>query len=126
MIVRDVNDNGISNVSARGWSSRRITTKTDKLPYSFNLTTLLPGEDLDLWYKNHVEAVYCISGKGRLIDKDNEKTYDIKPGVIYILNGHERHRIEVEEEMSVFCVFYPALSGNETHDEDGSYKIASE
>lgn len=43
-----------------------------------------------MWYKNHVEAVYCVEGEGEVQVVQGER-YPIGPGALYVLDGHERH-----------------------------------
>jgi L-ectoine synthase len=58
-----------------------------------------------------------------LTDVKTGKTYPLRPGTIYVLDEHERHCMTVQEEMSIVCIFVPALVGTETHDADGSYPL---
>ena len=83
--------------------------------------TLEPGLDLVFWYKNHLEAVYCIEGEGTLEDLTSGKSYSINPGTLYALDQHERHRLKVKTRMRVICTFVPPLVGGEIHDAEGSY-----
>ena len=82
---------------------------------------LNPGLNQVFWYKNHLEAVYCLEGEGMLEDLTNGESYVIKPGTIYALDKHERHRLKVITKMRVICTFVPPLVGGELHDADGSY-----
>lgn len=94
-----------------------------------NDTIVNKGTETFIWYKNHFESCYCIEGKGELelADKNGEKTgliYEILPGMIYSLNGNEKHYLRATtEDMHLVCVFNPALTGNETHDEEGTYPL---
>jgi len=82
---------------------------------------LEPGLDQVFWYKNHLEAVYCIEGEGMLEDLETGTTYVIKPGTLYAPDRHERHRLNVKVRMRVICTFVPPLVGGEIHDAEGSY-----
>lgn len=121
MIVRHKERNCVSDVRGTGWRSQRLTNSDDKLPYSFNVTTLEAGSSLEFCYKNHVESVYCIEGKGKILDLENDETHELTAGSIYILDNNDHHQLFVEQTMTVFCIFEPALSGYEVHDEEGSY-----
>jgi L-ectoine synthase len=102
--------------------SRRLINKADGMGFSFSDTIIKAGTETKIWYKNHLEAVYCISGNGSIKDLATGITHDIKPGVLYALNLHDRHILRGgTEDMHMVCVFYPALRGNEVHDKDGSY-----
>jgi L-ectoine synthase len=83
---------------------------------------LEPGLDQVWWYKNHLEAVYCLEGEGVLEDLVTGACYEIKPGTLYALDKHERHRVKVIRRMRVICTFVPPLVGGEIHDADGSYE----
>ena len=48
-------------------------------------------------------------------------TYQIRPGTLYALNGHEKHLLRARKEMRMICTFNPPLTGTEVHDEDGVY-----
>lgn len=36
------------------------------------------------------------------------------------MNNHDRRKIRAVTQMRVVCTFYPALTGREVHDADGS------
>jgi L-ectoine synthase len=92
--------------------------------FSMTETQVLPGAMLTLEYKNHVEACYCISGEGVVIEVGSGARHVIKPGVLYAPNAHEKHEVHVAEggePLKLICVFSPALEGDEVHGPDGSY-----
>jgi L-ectoine synthase len=78
------------------------------------------GFQMDLWQKNHFEACYCLEGEGTVEELDNGIVHEIGPGTLYAMNNHDRHRIRAKTRMRVVCTFYPALTGDEVHDADGS------
>jgi len=108
------------------WESRRLLLKTDGMGFSMHDTIVHAGADIYIWYKNHLEAVYCIEGEGEIEDINNAETHRIKPGVLYALNGHENHYLRAHTDMRLVCVFNPALVGTELHGEDGSYPLLGE
>lgn len=124
MIVRKLEDIlGTSNeVKAATWESRRLLLKRDGMGFSLHDTIILAGTETTIWYKNHLEAVYCIEGKGKIVLEDGTE-YSIAPGVMYALNGHEKHLLVAYEQMRMVCVFNPPVTGSETHDKDGVYPI---
>src|SRR5262249_31288379 len=81
------------------------------------------GMDQIFWYQNHLESVYCLEGSGTLEDLATGKTYPIKPGTLYALDKHDRHRLKVTSRMRVICAFVPPLVGGEIHDAQGSYPM---
>jgi L-ectoine synthase len=87
-------------------------------------TTIAAGSEHSFHYKNHFESVYCISGEGSIEDLATGEVHDIRPGVMYALNLHDKHTITCTEEMVLACVFNPPVTGNEVHQADGSYAAA--
>ena len=125
MIVNDKKDlqETKRDVSGPGWSSLRLLVRSDKLGFSINDTIIKAGASLNLEYKNHLEACYCIEGTGEIIDHATDKAYPIHAGVIYALDQHDKHTITVDKtsDMRLVSVFNPALEGTEVHGPDGSY-----
>ena len=48
------------------------------------------------------------------------RLHQIRPGTLYAMNNHDRHRIRAITEMHISCTFVPTLTGHEVHDADGS------
>lgn len=128
MIIRDYNKAKDSNrsVSAEGWTSVRLLLKDDAMGFSFHITTIHTGAELPMHYKNHLESVYCVSGKGSIEDLETGEVTDIRPGVMYALDKHDRHILRAEKEMQMACVFNPPLTGKEVHDASGAYPLEAE
>lgn len=82
---------------------------------------LEPGLDQVFWYKNHLESVYCLEGEGALEDLATGRVHAVRPGTLYALDKHDRHRLRVTARMRVICTFVPPLVGGEMHDATGSY-----
>lgn len=110
-------------VKAPTFTSRRFLLRKDGMGFSFHDTVLYAGSETYIWYKNHLEAVYCMGGEGELEDLDNGVTHEIRPGTFYALNGHERHYLRAKTDLRMMCVFSPALSGEEVHDDEGTYPL---
>ncbi|CDQ20078.1 ectoine synthase [Halobacillus karajensis] len=108
------------------WASRRFLLKDDNVGFSLHDTVLYAGTETYIWYKNHIEAVYCIEGEAEIETVEDGKKYQIKPGTMYCLDGHEKHYLRAKTDFRVVCVFNPALVGNEIHDEEGVYKLPEE
>ena len=111
------------DVITPNWRSKRIVLAGDRVGFSLHETVLRAGTVNDFWYANHIEAVFVVDGEGELYDKDNDVTYQLVPGSIYVLNGHERHQLRPRTEMRTVCVFNPPVTGREVHDENGVYPL---
>ncbi|GAA3409363.1 ectoine hydroxylase [Paenibacillus hodogayensis] len=125
MIVKQLEDvvGTEHDVDTATWFSRRLLLRRDGAGFSLHDTTMKPGTETEMWYKNHVEAVYCIEGEGELEVLDENRTYPVKPGTLYVLDGHEKHKLRSKTALRVVCVFNPPCAGTETHDADGSYAL---
>jgi L-ectoine synthase len=151
MIVRNLRDAERSErrVVADNWESTRLLLKGDNMGFSFHITTIYPGTETCIWYKNHLESVYCIDGEGEVevldgIDGGGDgrsdsgnggdakaglnggRIYKIAPGTLYILDRHDRHLLRAKTALKLACVFNPPLVGGEVHDEDGVYPLEAE
>ncbi|MFN0263156.1 ectoine synthase [Tepidamorphus sp. 3E244] len=126
MIVRDFNElkNSDRAVSDARWTSVRMLLANDGMGFSFHITTLEAGSEHTFHYKNHFESVYCMAGKGSITDLATGETHQIKPGVMYALNLHDKHTLRAEEDLVMACCFNPPVTGTEVHQEDGSYAPA--
>jgi L-ectoine synthase len=108
------------------WVSRRMLLKNDGVGFSFHDTTIFAGTETLIWYKNHIEAVYCVAGEGELEVVETGDIFKIKDGTMYALNGHEKHYLRAFKDMRMICVFNPPLTGKEVHDKDGVYPLVEE
>lgn len=113
------------DVETDTWRSKRLLVKSDKVGFSLHDTIIKAGTETVIWYKHHVEAVYCIEGIGEIEDLDTGRIYPIGPGTLYVLDGHEQHRLRGITEMRMICVFSPPTTGLEVHDADGAYPITN-
>ncbi len=125
MIVRRLEEieGGDRDVRAPTFHSRRFLLSEDDCGFSFHDTVLHAGSETYIWYKHHLEAVYCIGGEGELEDLDHGEVHPIRPGTFYALTGHERHYLRATTDLHMMCVFTPALTGAEVHDEEGVYPL---
>ena len=125
MIVRTLDEiTGTErDVVTANWRSKRLVLAGDGVDFSLHETVLAAGSVNDFWYANHIEAVFITEGEGELYDKDNDVTYRLGPGSVYVLNGHERHQLRPRTRMRTVCVFNPPVTGREVHDENGVYPL---
>ena len=111
------------DIKTPNWRSKRIVLAGDRVGFSLHETVVDAGTVNDFWYANHVEAVFVTEGEGELHDKDNDVTYQLAPGSMYLLNGHEHHQLRPRTRMRTVCVFNPPVAGGEVHDEHGVYPL---
>ncbi len=130
MIVRTLDEAAGSErriVSPDGnWESTRMLLKNDNMGFSFHITTIYKGADFRMHYQNHLESVYCVSGRGEVETLADGRKYPIEPGTLYILDKHDEHMLRAFEEMQMACVFNPPLSGKEVHNAEGAYELEAE
>ena len=126
MIVRsltELKEQGRYGEKPGVWTSSRYLLRDDGVGFTLTQTTVAAGQIQVMEYKNHVEANLVIEGEATLTDLTDGTVYDLGPGSMYTLDKHERHRLQARTDLRIVCVFTPALVGNETHDEDGSYPV---
>lgn len=127
MIVKHVNEiiGSEREVFAenKNWVSRRFLLKQENMGFSFHETIIFAGTETHIHYKNHLEAVYCVGGKGEIETLKDGKIYPITDGTLYALNENDEHLLRASEDMRLICAFNPPLTGKEVHKEDGSYPL---
>lgn len=129
MIVKHLEDivGTEDDVKADTWNSRRLLLRKDGMGFSMHDTIIYKGTETHIWYQNHLEAVYCISGDGEIETIKDGKKYEIKPGMLYALNEHDEHYLRAHsEDLHLVCVFNPPVTGKEVHDENGVYPLIEE
>lgn len=107
---RDVNWNGIQSL--------RLLLEKDNMGFSFSKTVIKPHKKHNWHYKHHLEACYCVSGRGYLISKETGEKFEYEPETIYILDKNDDHYFYAEEETYLVSVFNPPLTGLETHNKE--------
>lgn len=129
MIVRTLAEceNSPRRVQAETWQSVRMLLAADGMGFSFHITSIYANTETPIHYKQHLESVYCISGKGSIHDIANNKTHEIMPGTLYVLDQHDKHLLRAaDSDLVLACVFNPPLTGQEVHDADGSYPLSQD
>ena len=111
------------DVPAPTWNSRRFILADDRVGFSLHDTIIQGGTETYMWYKHHIEAVYCIRGRGTLEDVETGAIHDIQEGTMYLLEKHDKHILRTETEMQMVCVFNPPCTGREVHDDEGVYPL---
>lgn len=113
--------NQIDPVQFTGGLSTRMLTKSDNMGFTVCKTVIPKGGPHRWHYQNHLEACYCIKGKGEIIDLSTGAGHLITPDVMYVLDSHEDHTFEALEDTILISIFNPPLNGTEKHDKDGNY-----
>jgi len=128
MIVRNLQkaERTDRRVVTENWESTRLLLKGDGMGFSFHITTIYAGTETKMWYQNHLESVYCISGNGQIESLEDGSVHPITPGTIYALDKNDRHVLRASSELKLACVFNPPLNGLEVHDETGAYPLEAE
>ncbi|MFS8096826.1 ectoine synthase [Lentzea alba] len=117
MIIRKIDD--VPSVDWGNGLSRRFLVATDDMGYTVTDTIVRAGTKSRLEYRNHLEACYCIEGRGEVIDLDGV-SHPIEPGTLYALDRNDAHFLVAapETDLRLVCVFSPALRGDERHSLD--------
>lgn len=125
MIVRTLDkiQGSERDVHAATWGSRRLILADDAMGFSLHDTIIHAGTETQMWYRNHLEAVYCIDGEGTVEDLTTGEVHAIAPGTVYALDQHDRHVLRALSQLRLVCVFNPPCTGQEIHDEDGAYPL---
>ena len=123
MIVRSLDEviGTDRDVAGPGWQSRRILLRDDGLGFSLHDTVVQAGAELEMEYRHHLEACYCLEGEAEVEELASGERHAIRPGVVYALNRHDRHVVRVRQTLRLVCVFNPPLAGAETHDAAGAF-----
>jgi L-ectoine synthase len=126
MIIRKLDEirAGERNVKSGGWESARMLLADEGMGFSFHITTLYAGSELKMHYQNHLESVMVLEGTGTIEDLGTGEVHELKPGVLYALDKHDKHIVRPETDIVCACVFNPPVTGREVHDESGAYPAA--
>lgn len=111
------------HVTAPNWESVRLLLASDEMGFSMHLTRLYAGRETKMWYRHHLEAVYCLEGTGEIQTLVDGKVHALEPGTLYALDQNDPHVLRAFTDIVCVCVFNPPLRGREVHDADGAYSI---
>ena len=119
MIIRRLSD--AASVEWGSGLSRRLLLESDGMGFTVTDSTVRPGTSSKMEYKNHLEAVYCIEGRGQVINSDGE-SHSVEPGMMYALDKNDAHTLVADASLGlrVICVFNPPLKGTERHNLDSA------
>jgi L-ectoine synthase len=110
-------------VDTPNWTSRRLLLKQDGMGFSLHDTVIREGTATPMWYRHHLEAVYCIEGRGEVETESDGRVHPIEAGTVYALDRHDKHVLRAHTRMRMVCVFNPPVSADEVHDESGAYPL---
>lgn len=113
------------HVTAPTWQSRRLLVADDGMGFSLHDTEIKEGTSTKMRYQHHLEAVYCVAGTGSLEDLATGVQHPIAPGTLYALDQHDEHVLHAHTTLRMVCVFNPPCIGDEEHDAEGGYPIAT-
>lgn len=96
--------------------STRMLVESDQMGFALAHTVVRPGTSSRLQYRNHLEACYCISGSGAVVESDGTR-HEISPGVLYALDRNDPHELVAadDEALVLISVFNPPIKGTESH-----------
>lgn len=94
--------------------SRRFVLERDGLGFALMETTVRAGSESHQQYRNHLEACYCIEGRGEIEDSDGN-VWALEPGTLYALDKHDKHVLRAHTDMRLVSVFNPPIKGQESH-----------
>ena len=110
-------------VKAVDWgngTSYRFLLAPDQMGFSVCHTVVRAGTSSRMQYRQHLEACYCIAGRGEVTNPDGTVRYRLGPGVLYALDEHDPHILVAgpDSDLELISVFNPPLNGDERHDLD--------
>jgi L-ectoine synthase len=100
--------------------SYRFLLAPDRMGFTVAHTVVRAGTVSQLQYTRHLEACYCIAGRGRIAIADGAVWWPLEPGVIYALDQHDAHLLLADggADLELISVFNPPLRGDERHNLD--------
>lgn len=111
-------------VQFTGGTSYRALLKSDAMGFGLNKTVIPRGGPWHWHYPHHLEACYCVRGRGELTNLATGVKHLITPDTIYVLDKNDDHLFEALEDTVLISIFNPPLFGQEAHDKNGQYSIS--
>jgi L-ectoine synthase len=115
MIVRSKDE--VRVVNWGNGTSHRFLLEADGMGFTLCHTVVAAGTKSMLQYSKHLEACYCIGGRGQVVNADGDVAYELRPGVMYALDAHDPHCLIAADDtdLELISVFNPPLRGDERH-----------
>ncbi|MEV4419915.1 ectoine synthase [Patulibacter sp. NPDC049589] len=119
MLIRSRDD--LDGVDWGNGQSVRLLTDADNMGFTVAHTVVRAGTESRLQYRRHLEACYCIAGRGEVETPDGT-IRPITPGTLYALDQNDAHilRADRDEDLTLVSVFNPPLTGLERHQLSGA------
>jgi quercetin dioxygenase-like cupin family protein len=119
----DLNSMGqVMEFTSGGFYSHRFLLEKDGMGYTVTRTVIPPKGPQRWHYPTHLEACYCVSGKGELVDLATGERHAIEPDTLYALDQNDEHTFEaIDGPVTLICVFSPALRGDESYRNGNTY-----
>jgi L-ectoine synthase len=93
-------------VRAPTFTSRRFLLADDGMGFSFHDTVLYAGTETYMWYRHHLEAVYCIEGEGELEDLETAPSTRSARHLLRPRRPRAPH-LRATTDLRMMCVFNP-------------------
>ena len=100
--------------------SARYIVAADGMGFSLHVNRSKSCPPMTLWYKNHWETNYILSGTGLVEDLNTGESWKLEADIAYNVGPKDRHRLSAHTDLHLVSVFCPPLEGNEQHDADGA------
>lgn len=115
MIVRHRDE--VATVNWGNGTSHRFLLESDGMGFTLCHTVVEAGTRSSLQYRRHLEACYCIAGRGQVVTADGSVEHELRPGVLYALDAHDPHFLIAapDVDLELISVFNPPLRGDERH-----------
>ncbi|MBF4463176.1 MULTISPECIES: ectoine synthase [unclassified Rathayibacter] len=119
MLIRKRTD--VPTVEWGNGTSDRLVNEADGLGFAVAHTVVAAGTRSRLQYRRHIEACYCLSGSGSVVEADGT-VHEIVPGTLYALDLHDPHELRAseDEDLHLVSIFNPPITGTERHRLDPS------
>ena len=90
--------------------ARQLVDADDGFGVSLHEETLEAGTSLDLCFEERARIVYCVAGRGDVINLETGEFFELRPGAVYAVDEGSRHMIETKSRMRLLSVFTPGLA----------------
>ena len=104
-----------------GFTSFRYVLARERMGFSLHKTIIPRGEARHWHYLHHLEACYCLAGKGYLTNLETGEVFEIVPDTVYVLDSNDDHTFQAITDVVLLSIFNPPVTGRESHDNGGSY-----